>query len=50
MNGEATRLWADAVEMIRPHYAGEILIGDIGPVVGSHTGRGTIGLAFQVTK
>lgn len=36
------------VEMLRPHYAGEILIGDIGPVVGSHTGRGTIGLAFQV--
>ena len=36
------------VEMLRPHYAGEILIGDIGPVVGSHTGKGTIGLAFQV--
>ncbi|MCU1394250.1 MAG: hypothetical protein JWM34_2678 [Ilumatobacteraceae bacterium] len=36
------------VAMLRPHYAGEILIGDIGPVVGSHTGRGTIGLAFQV--
>ncbi len=35
------------VEMLRPHYSGEILIGDIGPVVGSHTGRGTIGLAFQ---
>ena len=36
------------VAMLRPHYSGEILIGDIGPVVGSHTGRGTIGLAFQV--
>ncbi len=36
------------VEMLRPHYSGEILIGDIGPVVGSHTGKGTIGLAFQV--
>ena len=36
------------VEMLRPHYAGEILIGDIGPVVGSHAGKGTIGLAFQV--
>ena len=34
--------------MVRQHYSGEILIGDIGPVVGSHTGRGTIGLAFQV--
>ena len=38
------------VDMLRPHYAGEILIGDIGPVVGSHTGRGTIGLAFQIVK
>ena len=36
------------VAMLKPYYAGEILIGDIGPVVGSHTGRGTIGLAFQV--
>ncbi|MCU1364706.1 MAG: hypothetical protein JWN39_345, partial [Ilumatobacteraceae bacterium] len=36
------------VAMLRPHYPGEILVGDIGPVVGSHTGRGTIGLAFQV--
>jgi DegV family protein with EDD domain len=34
-------------EMVRPHYSGEIMIGDIGPVVGSHTGKGTIGLAFQ---
>ncbi len=35
------------VAMLRPLYDGEIMIGDIGPVVGSHTGRGTIGLAFQ---
>ena len=33
--------------MLRPHYAGEIIVGDIGPVVGSHTGRGTIGIAFH---
>jgi DegV family protein with EDD domain len=38
------------LEMLRPHYDGDILIGDIGPVVGSHTGRGTIGLAFQATN
>lgn len=38
------------LEMVRPHYAGEIIIGDIGPVVGSHTGRGTIGLAFQASN
>jgi DegV family protein with EDD domain len=38
------------VEMLRPHYAGEIIVGDIGPVVGSHTGKGTIGLAFQTAR
>lgn len=35
------------VEMLRPHYSGEIVIGDIGPVVGAHAGRGTIGIAFH---
>jgi DegV family protein with EDD domain len=35
------------VELLRPHYDGEILIGDIGPVVGAHAGRGTIGIAFH---
>lgn len=35
--------------MLRPHYPGEIVVGDIGPVVGSHAGRGTIGVAFTVT-
>jgi DegV family protein with EDD domain len=34
------------VEMLRPHVEGEIVVGDIGPVVGSHAGRGTIGVAF----
>jgi DegV family protein with EDD domain len=34
------------VEMLSPHVAGEIVVGDIGPVVGSHAGRGTIGVAF----
>ena len=33
----------------RPHYPGEIVVGDIGPVIGTHAGRGTIGVAFQVT-
>lgn len=36
------------VALLRPHYAGEIVVGEIGPVVGSHAGRGTIGVAFQV--
>ncbi len=34
------------VAMLRPHVEGEIVVGDIGPVVGSHAGRGTIGVAF----
>jgi DegV family protein with EDD domain len=35
------------VEMLRPHYAGDIVVGEIGPVVGTHAGRGTIGIAFH---
>lgn len=35
------------VEMLRPHYAGTIVVGDIGPVVGTHAGRGTIGIAYS---
>ena len=27
-------------------YAGEIVVGEIGPVIGTHAGRGTIGVAF----
>jgi DegV family protein with EDD domain len=32
--------------------AGEtrVIVGDIGPVVGSHAGRGTIGVAFQIPR
>ncbi len=36
------------VEMLQPHYSGEIVVGEIGPVIGTHGGRGTIGVAFQV--
>ncbi len=35
------------VEMLRPHYDGEIVVGEIGPVIGTHAGRGTIGVAFS---
>ncbi|TPW15090.1 MAG: hypothetical protein FD127_979 [Acidimicrobiaceae bacterium] len=35
------------IDMLRPHHSGDIVVGDIGPVVGSHAGRGTIGIAFQ---
>ena len=38
------------VEMLRPYYKGEIVVGDIGPVVGTHAGRGTIGVAFDAPR
>jgi DegV family protein with EDD domain len=38
------------VEMLRPHVDGRIIVGDIGPVVGSHAGPGTIGVAFFVPR
>ena len=37
------------VEMLRPHHDGEILVGEIGPVIGTHGGPGTIGVAFHET-
>ncbi len=33
-----------------PVLPGEIVVGDIGPVVGSHAGRGTIGIAYSVAR
>ncbi len=36
------------VEMLRPYHSGEIVVGEIGPVIGTHAGRGTIGVAFDV--
>jgi DegV family protein with EDD domain len=36
------------VAMLRPLYPGEIVVGQIGPVIGTHAGRGTIGVAFNV--
>lgn len=36
------------VEMLAPVFPGEIVVGEIGPVIGTHGGRGTIGVAFQV--
>lgn len=35
------------VDMLRPLYDGEIVVGEIGPVIGTHAGRGTIGVAFH---
>ncbi len=35
------------VGRLREIYAGEIVVGEIGPVIGTHAGRGTIGVAFR---
>jgi DegV family protein with EDD domain len=35
------------VAQLRPLYPDEIVVGQIGPVVGAHAGLGTIGVAFQ---
>jgi DegV family protein with EDD domain len=35
------------VTMLQPYAPEEIVVGQIGPVIGSHAGRGTIGVAFQ---
>ena len=35
------------VSMVGPYADGEVVVGEIGPVVGTHTGRGTIGVAFH---
>ena len=35
------------VESLREIYSGDIIVGDIGPIIGTHTGAGTIGVAFH---
>ncbi len=35
------------VARLQPYYDGEIVVGQIGPVIGAHTGRGTIGVAYH---
>ncbi|CAB4706050.1 MAG: DegV family EDD domain-containing protein [Actinobacteria bacterium] len=38
------------VEMLRPYTPGEILVGDIGAVIGTHAGRGTMAVLFQTAE
>ena len=38
------------VERLRPYYDGEIIVGQIGPVIGTHGGRGTIGVVYQTAR
>jgi DegV family protein with EDD domain len=35
------------VDRLRAHYDGEIIVGELGPVIGTHAGRGTIGFGFH---
>lgn len=38
------------VARLGPLYGGEVIVGEIGPVIGTHAGRGTIGVVFQVPR
>jgi DegV family protein with EDD domain len=35
------------VDRLREHHDGEIVVGELGPVIGTHAGRGTIGFGFH---
>jgi fatty acid-binding protein DegV len=35
------------VARLAPYAPEDIVVGQIGPVIGAHAGRGTIGVAFQ---
>jgi DegV family protein with EDD domain len=36
------------IDKVRRHFDGEVVLGEIGPVVGTHAGKGTMGVAFTV--
>jgi fatty acid-binding protein DegV len=36
------------VAMVKEVYTGEVIVGDIGAVIGTHAGQGTIGIAFRL--
>ncbi|MCU0259755.1 MAG: DegV family protein [Ilumatobacteraceae bacterium] len=39
------------VDRLREHHDGEIVVGELGPVIGTHAGRGTIGFGFhEITR
>ena len=35
------------LQMVKTVYSGEVIVGDIGAVIGTHAGVGTIGIAFR---
>ena len=36
--------------MVKSVYQGEVIVGDIGAVIGTHAGQGTMGITFRVAK
>ena len=40
----------DFVAKVREVYRGDIMVGDIGAVIGTHAGQGTIGIAFRTAE
>jgi fatty acid-binding protein DegV len=36
------------VARVKEVYTGEVIVGDIGAVIGTHAGQGTIGIAFRL--
>ncbi|NDC26813.1 MAG: fatty acid-binding protein DegV, partial [Actinobacteria bacterium] len=38
----------DLVNDLKSTYRDEIVVGDIGPIIGSHAGSGTIGVAYHI--
>jgi DegV family protein with EDD domain len=35
------------IQMVKSVYSGDVIVGDIGAVIGTHAGVGTIGIAFR---
>lgn len=38
------------VSMVKAEYSGDVIVSDIGAVIGTHAGQGTIGVAFRMAK
>lgn len=38
------------IDQVKGVYSGDIIVGDIGAVIGTHAGQGTIGIAFRLSR
>jgi fatty acid-binding protein DegV len=38
------------IAMVKTVYSGEVIVSDIGAVIGTHTGEGTVGVAFILAE